>query len=257
MSDYKLFLETTIQIERIFGRTSKDISEFLRDKEALTSNYVLMEFKRTILKDCIVLYSFLKEEKGLEDAFRRISELKDYEHRTASRISLILSKLSENNTLEYEKVLNKLEDLIESELLEYFFYRVKLIDETKCGLANEEVHRNETYSLNLRCRRDEKKCEIEEFVERKREEFKKLLNDLQTHKEFESSCKVIKEILEDCEKARGRKNCWKVGDFIISIEAPKNYKIFTTDHHYEQICNSLDRDVLLPRNLTHTTTYRL
>lgn len=249
MSADKLFLETPIQIGKIFGRRSKDIFDFLRDKEALTSNYVLMEFKRTILKDCILLYSFLKEEKRLEDTFRRISELRDFEHRTASRISLILSKLSENNTLEYEKVLNKVEDLIESELLEYFFYRVNVIDETKCGLANEDVHKNETYSLNLRCRREEKKCEIEDFVGKNKDNFRKLLNDLRDHKEFESPCKVIKEILEDCGKARGKKNCWKLGDCIISLEAPKSSRIFTTDHHYKQICNSLEKDILLLHNL--------
>lgn len=255
MSADKLFLETPIQIGKIFGRRSKDIFDFLRDKEALTSNYVLMEFKRTILKDCILLYSFLKEEKRLEDTFRRISELRDFEHRTASRISLILSKLSENNTLEYEKVLNKLEDLIESELLEYFFYRVNLIDETKCGLANEKVHKNETYSLNLRCKREEKKCEIEAFVLKNEEGFRKLLNELQTNEEFKGVCNVIKEILKDHKKARGRKNCWKIGDCIISLEAPKGYKIFTTDHHYKQICNSLEKEILLLQDLKHATTY--
>ena len=250
MSDYKLFLETTIQIERIFGRKKEEIVKFLSDKEVLSSNYVLMEFKRTMLKDCIALYSFLKEEKDLGDTLMRLSELRVYEHRTAVRISKILSKLSENNTLDYEKVLNKLEDLIESELLEEFFYRVKVIDETKCGLANEEVKKNETYYLNLRCRRDEKKCEIEEFVARNRGKFRKLLNELQTYKEFEDVCSVIKEILEDCEKARGKKNCWKLGDCIISIEAPKSSRIFTTDHHYEKICNALDRGVLLLQKLT-------
>ncbi len=249
MSTDKLFLETTIQIERIFGRKKEEIVKFLSDKEPLSSNYVLMEFKRTMLKDCIALYSFLKEEKDLEGTLMRLSELRVYEHRTAVRISKILSKLSENNTLEYEKVLIKLEDLIESELLEEFFYRVKVIDETKCGLANEEVHKNETYSLNLRCRRDEKNCEIEGFVARNRGKFRKLLNELQTYKEFEDVCSVIKEILEDCEKARGR-NCKTLGDCIISIEAPKNYKIFTTDHHYEKTCNALDRDVLLLQDLT-------
>lgn len=66
MSTEKLFLETTIQIERIFGRKSEDIFEFLRDKEVLTSNYVLMEFKRTILKDCIVL---LPSRLNLDDSF--------------------------------------------------------------------------------------------------------------------------------------------------------------------------------------------
>ena len=187
----------------------------------MTSKYVLMEFKRTILKDCIVLYSFLKEEKSLEDTFRRLSELRGYEHRIASRISLILSNLSENNTMEYEKALTKLEDLIESELREYFFYGVDVIDETKCGLANEEMQKGETYSLTLRCKRDEKKCEIDDFVERKRNDFKNLLTDLQTYEEFEGVCNVIEEILEDCEKARGRKNCWKLGDCIISLDAPK------------------------------------
>ena len=249
MSDYKLFLETTIQIEKIFGRKKEEIVKFLSDKEALTSNYVLMEFKRTMLKDCIALYSFLKEEKDLADTLMRLSELRVYEHRTAVRISKILSKLSENNTLDYEKVLNKLEDLIESELLEDFFYRVKVIDETKCGLANEDVHKNETYSLNLRCRREEKKCEIEDFVAKNKDDFRKLLNDLRDHKEFESPCNVIKEILEDCGKARGKKNCWKLGDCIISLEAPKNSRIFTTDHHYKQICNSLEKDILLLHNL--------
>jgi len=250
MSTDKLFLETTIQIERIFGRKRTDIAEFLSDKEVLTSNYILMEFKRTMLKDCIALYSFLKEEKNLEGTLMRLSELRVYEHRTAVRISKILSKLSENNTLDYEKVLNKLEDLIESELLEEFFYRVKLIDETKCGLANEEVDKNETYSMNLRCRRNEKNCEIEEFVTRNTEEFKKLLKELQTYEEFESVCNVIKEILKDCGKVRGRKNCWKLGDCIISIEVPKSCKIFTTDHHYERICNALEKDILLLRDLT-------
>ncbi|MBC8521566.1 MAG: hypothetical protein H8D26_06215 [Methanomicrobia archaeon] len=256
MSTDKLFLETTIQIERIFGRKSEDIFEFLRDKEVLTSNYVLMEFKKTIIKDCTALYTYLKEEKSLSNTFKRLARLRSHEHRIASRIFLILSELTKD-TKEDEKILEKLEDLIESELLEYFFYMVNVIDETKCGLANEEVHKNETYSLNLRCRRNEKNCEIEEFVARNKEEFKKLLNDLQAHKEFERSCRVIEEILKDCEKARGKTNCWKLSDFIISIEAPKNYKIFTTDHHYEQICNSLDKDILLLQNLTHATTYRL
>jgi hypothetical protein len=45
MSTNKLFLETTIQIERIFGSKSEDILVFLGDKEAVTSNYVLRNLK--------------------------------------------------------------------------------------------------------------------------------------------------------------------------------------------------------------------
>ena len=122
---------------------------------------------------------------------------------------------------------------------------MKIIDETKCGLAKEEIKKNETYSLDMGCRRDEKKCEIEKFVMNNREAFSKILNGLQSNEEFEKVCNSLEEILEGYEKARGKKNCWRLGDCIISIEAPKNFKIFTTDHHYEMICESIDKDAIL------------
>ncbi|MBW1867162.1 MAG: hypothetical protein JRI38_05390 [Deltaproteobacteria bacterium] len=256
----KLFLDTTIQIEKIFGRDRYEISKYLKENDVLTSSYVLMEFKRTILKDCIALHSYLKEEGDLESTFIRLSELRVHEHRIASRISKILSGMCGQDSIEYEKVLERLEDLIESELLEYFFYNVETIDETKCGLAKEEISKNEIYSLDLSCRRGHKKCEIRDFIAANREEFCRLLEGLQSNREFEKVCDSLKEVLEDPEKARGRKNCWRLGDCIISIESPKTHTILTTDHHYGIICNSLEKPVLSLQQIVttpHPTQARL
>ncbi|MEA3281104.1 MAG: hypothetical protein U9Q68_00850 [Euryarchaeota archaeon] len=168
--------------------------------------------------------------------------------------------MCEQDNIEYEKVLERLEDLIESELLEYFFYDVKSIDETECGLAKEEIVKNETYSLDLSCGRGYKKCEIGDFIATNREEFCSLLEGLQSRREFEKVCDTLKEVLEDPEKARGRKNCWRLGDCIILIESPKTHTILTTDHHYRIICNSLEKPVLsLQQIITtpHPTQARL
>jgi len=137
----KLFLDTTIQIEKIFGRDRYELSEYLKEKDVLTSSYVLMEFKRTVLKDCIALHTYLLEEGDLESTFIRLSELRSYDHRIASRIYMILSGICEPDNIEYEKVLERLEDLIESELLEHFFYNVETTDETKCGWRKKKSPR--------------------------------------------------------------------------------------------------------------------
>ena len=260
MSMTELFLDTTIQIEKIFGRDRSEIFEYLKEKDVLTSSYVLMEFKRTVIQDCITLHTYLLEEGDLESTFIRLSELRSYDHRIASRIYKILSGMCEQDNIKYEKVLERLEDLIESELLGYFFYNVKSIDETKCGLAKEEIAKDETYSLDLSCKRGHKKCEIEYFITTNRCEFCRLLEGLQSYQEFEKVCDSLKEVLEDPEKARGRKNCWRLGDCIISIESPKTRTILTTDHHYEIICNSLEKPVLLLQQIItapHHTKARL
>ena len=48
----KLFLETSIQIERIFGslKRREQIRDVLADATVCTSSYVFMEFRRAVFK---------------------------------------------------------------------------------------------------------------------------------------------------------------------------------------------------------------
>ena len=59
----KLFLETTIQIQKDFGTKERrrNIKKELQGKRLLTSTYVMMEYLRTIVADAVYLYVKLKE----------------------------------------------------------------------------------------------------------------------------------------------------------------------------------------------------
>jgi len=245
MSTNKIFLETTIQIERIFGKNREEIFKFLKDKELITSTYVLMEFKRTIIKDCIALYAYLKEEGSLKKTFDRLSRLRP--NRSVQRILRILAILSEDCKLEYEKMIERLEDLIESELIEYFFYNIsQIIDKTGCWLAKEDVKKiDSAYYLQSSCRRDDVKCRIKEFVIENKEEFEKIYNELNKLNKFIEVSKVIKEVLDDPSKMCGINCNKKLGDCVISVESPRDAIIFTTDHHYSYICNALNKEIKL------------
>jgi len=247
----KIFLETSVQIKKIFGKERESILNFIEDKKTITSTYVLMEFNRRILKDCIYLYSILTEEETLDDVFGRLAELKRYEYRRAIICYSILSKLSEGGKLEKEEASINLKMLMDYQLKRQFDYGIKsVVDETKCELANEKIkEENNNYLLNTSCRRGKMKCEIEKFVEGNKKEVEYIMKGLKLNEEFKNVCNSLREVLNDSKKAMG-KNCNRIlGDCIISVETPKDYKILTTDHHYEIICKCIDKDTLLLQKL--------
>lgn len=58
-----VFLDTTIQIERLTATRARraQLTAQLAGKEVVTSTYVLGEFLRTLVKDCITLYTLVAE----------------------------------------------------------------------------------------------------------------------------------------------------------------------------------------------------
>ena len=66
MKKSKVFIETTIQIRRLLGGTveRQQIEAFLADKYTITSAYVFMEFRRTILQDFSLLRSIVQQKDG-------------------------------------------------------------------------------------------------------------------------------------------------------------------------------------------------
>ena len=84
----KLFLETTIQIQKDFGTKERrrNIKKALQGKQLLTSTYVMMEYLRTIVADAVYIYVKLKETENIGEALIHLSELRQYEHRRASNV---------------------------------------------------------------------------------------------------------------------------------------------------------------------------
>ena len=63
MNKTKVFIETTIQILRLLSGTTERqrIESLLADKHVITSAYVFMEFRRTILQDFSLLRSIVQQ----------------------------------------------------------------------------------------------------------------------------------------------------------------------------------------------------
>ena len=107
----EIFLDTSIAIDRIFNpETQRAIEAILDDEKVIsTSTYVLMEFKRTVLKDCIYLHSMIEEEESLTAVYYRLKEISDSPNgwKIAQRCIMILKSLEFPRT-DKEQVLNQL-----------------------------------------------------------------------------------------------------------------------------------------------------
>jgi len=95
MSDKeKLFVETSIQIQKTFSTRQKRIEIRSRLKfaeQTVTSQFVRYEFDRTVLADCILLHRTVYRESTLTDAFLRLGE--SSRSRRAQRMWLIYANL--------------------------------------------------------------------------------------------------------------------------------------------------------------------
>jgi len=231
----KLFLETTIQIQKDFGTKERrrNIKKELQGKQLLTSTYVMMEYIRTIVADAVYLYVKLKETEDIGEALIHLSELRQYEHRRATRCYAILGRLIDRCGIDQDVILTRLETFLEWQWYDLFSYEIKeIIDETECMLAKRGVQSQEqVYRVNLLCRREFKQCQLTEFLNSKRDSLITIREEMY-NKEDNQQIRIyelINEVLADITKAQGRNNCWKLGDVIITLEVPDDTVLYTTN----------------------------
>ena len=85
----KIFLDTTIQIERMTATHTRqiEIAKALQGKYIVTSTYVYGEYLRALVKDAIVLYDLIRTKEHLYDVETAIASM--INKRSASRCLLI------------------------------------------------------------------------------------------------------------------------------------------------------------------------
>lgn len=247
-----IFVETTIQIEKIVEESNRrrEILNNLKGRKLVTSAYVLMQFKSTLISDCIALYTIAKDVKDMGDFHVRFSKIKPHEPRVIRRCEEIFGKLTRDGMVDdIEKLRERLKNYIEFVLLDGFMEGIKEIcDSTKCQLAKEEpIWKDGGYQLNTKCTKELKQCILPEFVNENQELFSKItdvinyrLDDFNLRKEKKDKLKeasiICKKILENTEESRGN-NCRNhLSDFIIAIETPDDAEIYTTDNDFNPIC---------------------
>lgn len=228
--DQALFWDTPILALRVCGRrTEKAQIEELADKQqAVTSRYVIQQFRSTFLRSAILLHSLLKTYDKNE--VRRRLDQYPITPREGVRARQIWVALDEDTVGDQEDKLSRLERWIEWEFIDCATDQVRIQDNTECCLCDEEVVRDENgvYSLRRVCNLDNPKpCVIEAFWDDRSEELSAVAGS--TEKTIHSIVEAAQKARADPRKVRGRQ-CWApLSDAVIAAQSPTGSEVQTTN----------------------------
>ncbi len=247
----RIFLDTTIQIERVTATRARqiEIEHALAGVQVLTSTYVLGEYLRTLVQDALVLYNLVNTTEHLYDVETRMANLLN--KRSASRCLLLWASLHRSGIYERAKLLRTLRVYIDYGLANRFMAGIdELLNTTACGLAQEQpVPYGATYQLRTQCTRRVVECELAERLAEQPALIHILADGLQDHAEaaLARMAHLCTQILADPQVARGRNCTWYLGDLVIALEMPADALLYTTNHrHFAPICDLLGKQLYHP-----------
>lgn len=212
----KLFLDTTIQIDRIFGSRKRKaaIRAVCEGKECCCSKYVLGEFYATIVLDAVSVYHVLLTEQDLNEAEKRVEELS--RHRHSQRTHLIFIQLRQLFDNHIEEMKCEIESYFE-DLHHMFFQGIHpdLQDGTQCQRANAHIiYEDESPILEgVFCNKKTCQCNVVDFWKRHQALIALPLPAFEEKVEA-----VLKEIQQGHYNVKGN-NCRTLGDAVIVLEA--------------------------------------
>lgn len=259
ISEAVLFLDTTIQIERVVGSRARqaELRRELANYRLITSTYVLGEYLRTLVKDAILLHKLALEHRYLDDIVTVIAQYPN--KRVSSRMLLLWANVYRRGRYDQQDILDQLADYITFWLVNRFLTGIdELLDVTECGLARERPkaigyhpveRRHEQYYLRAQCTRRIKECGLAERLAVWRPELQAVADGLCNHPDsaLARMGALVIRLLNDPGLVRGRNCTWYLGDLIIALELPPAIPLYTTNHrHFEPLC------ALLGKRLFHS-----
>ena len=264
----KLFLETTIQIDRFSSDTNKKEKinkQIAHSSQTLSSTYVKMEFKRRFIQDLVYLYNeALLGAKTFPDVFFRIDKLRsDYHKRKIKGMIAsfhgFFSDIEDkeltgpSGRILLEKSIIYFKSLIENTWEDFNRDIDKILNGTDCYNAKTgpTLTGEKFDNRSKTCKKEDIKCKIVEFFRRKRESFLTIYKKLSQLNCLDDEQQKVRNILEKAiaypEIMADRKNCWNCGDAIIAVESPSDAVLFTTNiKHFEPICSEIKKKCLTP-----------
>jgi predicted nucleic acid-binding protein len=189
----KIFLETSIHIERLFSNKQRrqQIQQRLNGATLYTSSYVWMEFRRSVLQTYAYLASIVRgilnegtKHIEIHELIRRLSAAPSIRFipRAIQRLLLILSSLLEafpGRVIHAEKLIDHLEYHIAHLGPDGFFLDIdEFINETSCDLANSSVEIGDYVHTRFSCNAAKASCALVPFLEGSLRS--KLLNEVNT-----------------------------------------------------------------------------
>lgn len=236
-----LFLETTIQGNRIFGEKAlaEKIHRNLNGKRVCTSIFVLNEFKKTFLEAVICYYNLLVDSPDTHTALRRAAK---YPERAHKRITQVYATLCDKGGHDKEVVLECLESWIDDGLMIEFHENIEepIVNETACcRVGGEPIKKGNKYELEIACAKDNPPpCNIENFWKEHKVELQRLATATSFKDNELSKVRGVAVVIKKGTDKPYGNNCHvHLSDAVIVIESPKRSQIYTTNKkHFEPIC---------------------
>lgn len=249
--DKDRFLETSVPRKLLFGHSllKEEIRNHLKGARSWSSFYVLMEYKRSIVKILIDLYFVALEEDTPSDAIHYFSEgFKTRENKLV--LSAIAEFLKEPDIAnDKEKFLIKLETWIAA-ALEHFDALIEgyVENKTKCPLAKASIKESyEKFLEEIDCKA---RCAVEKLWQASRDQLKRLISegtkeDYKKNRGFTKPLPLIESAIGDPTAPKTKSNCMDAGDFVIALEMPKHLRMLTFDTAFKSICGILGKEVVV------------
>lgn len=244
-----LFLETTIQIERIVGLPER--KESIKNRIAYrclrTSTLVLREFKERLLHKCILLLELVLRYEHRADVETAISQMFRDTQILLQLWAQVQRETIGDGTYDRELVIETLKSYIEDGLekrLSCCFDRtfgmvvkatkrfcmpsVEVSNDTSCEIAEEEVRiEHGFYVLNVYCNRRKVNCNLPTFIEKHENVFEVMqerIPNAETKDERDELSKIVAVYQDakdhnDFNRVKGQRNCNALSDVTIALEA--------------------------------------
>lgn len=227
----RIYLDTTIQADRYYEIRSvrEKIKEKLNGHELLSSTYVLGELKSNFLKDLTQFYVFLSDPdvENYNEALVRFQRYAGYHNRAYGRVLKVLNRLNDDGNMNKNDLLARLDIIIET-IFERRFYKgvSEVVNNTGCVRAQAKpVKEGYLWNIDHGCRKKQPPaCNIVDYVNANLKEMSSF-----------ASTNIARQMKMVLDQGRaeptvlyGRK-CWKTGDAMITLEAPRDSVIYTTN----------------------------
>lgn len=255
MSSTTIFLDNTIQIERIFIPSRRVIIQkhlTAENTSVISSTYLLMEYRRTVVADFIAVYNLVKSHEKLGEALAHLSSGRArFSKRKIERRQKILGMAmtdceDADEYLTRLGVLRILEVYIEGGLERRFMENITtLTNATDCDLAKYPLTQDADgyYQLTTTCNRNRVCCQLPAFLEQNVHNLQKIEQFIKQHETtlYTETLEKLARITTDFSLSQGQRTCWKLGDIIIALEADEDALVYTTDKDFEIILSALGK----------------
>jgi len=251
VNEQLIFVETSIQIQRILADRSKQRS--LQQKmqrlapRLYTTNYVWMEFQRTVVADLAHIRQLMAVHQSWSGLMRYLlTGQRAFRTRSAVRCTQLVSNLYEGSAGEWDYAFMLCDELLREELEAQFWYNVNpLPDLIICDLVTQGIVHNpdDIYVVADTCNKESAACLLPDFLTRNIDKLRAVNAYLAERpnaiKDQVRVQRLLSTVVENPQQVLGQNSCWPLGDIIIALQVPNDAVVWTLDADFAPIVEAL------------------